>query len=77
MIENHCIVNMVDHFPVVVDDHYRFAPAVNLGGFHQVHRMGVADNQEGVLGNGIKGLGGVCKQVAAAFPGDHVHQNLG
>ena len=51
MIENNGIVDVIDHLPMVIDDHHSLAAVVDLLGFHQILSVGVADDEEGVLCN--------------------------
>ena len=49
MIENNSIVDMVDHFAVMVDDNDLFAAPINIRAFNQINRMGIRNNQKGFV----------------------------
>ena len=51
MVEHHRVVNMVDHFPVMVNYNHVFAHLIQFVRLYKQRVVGIHHNQKGAAGN--------------------------
>ena len=55
MIEDYRIVDMPHHFPVMINDDYRFTGVINFSGFQNMRQMSVHHYQQGLFPDQVNG----------------------